>query len=75
MPYVDTLTADQRHKLEEVRRTATMETANFKLLRADPEDPLPKTEAEVNDFIRRRTAVWRDTWILPVLDDLLAGVR
>lgn len=74
MPRIDDLTPNQRRKLEEIRSTATMESASFKLLWPDPEDPLPKTEAEVTDFIRRRTAVWRDTWILGVLDDLLAGV-
>jgi len=33
--------------------------------------PLPKCEAEVNEFIRRRTRRWREAWILRVLDEII----
>lgn len=68
------LTPVQRARLEMVRADATMVNASFGLLWPDPADPLPTTEAEVTAFIQRRTAVWRDTWILGILDEMLAGV-
>jgi hypothetical protein len=68
----DPLTDKQRRILEEIRSYATMESASFSRLWSDPDDPLPKTEAEVTEFIRRRTAIYRQTWILDYLDELLA---
>ena len=61
--------------LKEIRQTATMENAGFghppsgRDLKC--EGDLPKSEEEVNDFIKRRTRLWRGTWILAYLDRLI----
>lgn len=34
--------------------------------------PLPRTEREADDFIKERTRLWRQSWVLPVLDELIA---
>lgn len=47
--------------LRDAQRTLAMETADFSQI--VPTTPLPKTEAEVTDFIRERTRLWRDSWI------------
>ena len=66
------LTAEQIEKLRELRRLMTLEQTKFAELWDDPErNPLPKREAEVDAFIRERTRIFRETWILPVLDELL----
>jgi len=39
----------------------------------DPADQLPKTEQEATPFIRERTRLWRETWVLPIIDALLEG--
>lgn len=37
----------------------------------DPIGNLPTSEKDVTPFIRERTRLWRETWILPVLDRLI----
>jgi hypothetical protein len=57
--------------LREIRRNATFENASFSdsgLMRASA---LPKSEKEVDDFIRRRTHLYRETWIVKMIDMLL----
>lgn len=66
------MTKKHIEKIRELRTLMTLETSNFAKLWDDPgENPLPKREEDVNAFIRERTRVWRETWILPVLDELL----
>jgi hypothetical protein len=66
------LTEREIDKLREIRRLMTLETARFREMWDDPErHPLPKCEAEVDAFIRERTRIFRETWILSELDDLL----
>lgn len=48
-----------------------MERCAFGTIWTDPDDPLPKTEAEVTEFIRRRTKVWRETWMIPKLEEVI----
>ena len=68
------LTAKEIKKLREIRRLATFESANFSKLMSEPEHgSFPKSEAEVTDFIRERTRIFRETWILSALDELLAS--
>lgn len=54
--------------IDEARETLTFEDARFDHIGCTPAgDPLPTSEREVNDFIRRRTAVYLDTWVRPIL--------
>ena len=59
--------------LKEVRQSLTMEDCAFDTLSTGPHDaPLPKSETEVTDFIRERTRIWRQSWIFPILDQIIA---
>lgn len=56
--------------LREVRdaiRAATMEGAGFNAL-GDSEYHLPKDEEEVNAFIKNRTKLYRQSWIIGPLE-------
>ena len=66
-----------RDKLIELRRLLTLEpgTFAFHCLPGTVEPPLPTSEAEVNAFIAERTRVWRESWILPALDELITAER
>lgn len=59
-------------KLREVRRAITFERACFDNIVPSSDDPLPKSEKEVTEFIRRRTSLYIGSWILPVLDEMIA---
>ena len=65
------LSASQRRILLEVHDHMTMASCRFDHMGCVADDDLPKTEAEVTDFIRRRTKVWRDSWVLGPLRCLL----
>lgn len=55
----------------ELRRLVAYESAAFGYIGGSPaDDPLPKTEKEVTDFIRRRTRLYVGSWILPLLEKL-----
>ncbi|CAO3447915.1 hypothetical protein [Azospirillum argentinense] len=64
-----------RELLSELRITANFENASFGKLWGDVGDPLPKTEEEVTDFIRRRTKLYRETWVIPLIDELERRLR
>lgn len=69
------MTKEQIEKLRQIRRDATFEEARFGMLRDAPEEyPLPKCEADVDAFIRERTRIFRETWILSEIDELLGQV-
>lgn len=57
--------------LMEVRRKLTFQTAHFAHFWKSDGDPLPKSEEEVNEFIRRRTHLFISSWIMPVLDEMI----
>jgi hypothetical protein len=57
--------------LREIRRSATFEDARFSTSGLTQTSDLPKSEEEVDDFIRRRTCLYRETWILGMIDLLL----
>lgn len=67
------LTARDRDALAQIRRMLKLEPGTFKfsVLLPSADDALPKTEAEVDAFIERRTRLWRQSWILPVLDEMI----
>lgn len=59
--------------LREIQRTATMERAEFRHING-PEIgslPYPTSEDAVTPFIRERTQIWRDTWIVGMLGEVL----
>jgi hypothetical protein len=64
-------------RLREIARTSKMDQAAFDSLEyrwggGDPVGRLPLTdENKVNDFIRARTRIWRNTWITEALLDLV----
>lgn len=55
--------------LREARKTLTMDNADFSLI--VPLNDLPKTEADVTDFIRERTRLWRQSWIEAPINEAL----
>lgn len=58
--------------LRAARNTMTMATADFSRVHLmDDDAPLPKTEAEVTEFIRNRTRLWRQTWIEAPINEAL----
>jgi hypothetical protein len=67
------MTRKEHEQLQEIRRMVTFESAHFRELFEDPvKHPLPKSETDVDAFIRERTRIFRETWILGPLDELLA---
>ena len=64
-----------RELLSELRSAANFESADFGRLWGVAEDPLPKTEEEVTDFIRRRTKLYRETWVTPLIEELERCLR
>lgn len=60
----------KKQLLAELRSMANFENASFGRLWESDADPLPKTEKEVTDFIRRRTALYRETWVTPLIAEL-----
>ena len=69
------LTKKQVSRLRELRRYATFESASFDHMNygdnESAEMKLPTKESEVTDFIRNRTLLYRQSWILPIIDELL----
>lgn len=58
--------------LRELRETLTMEKCRFGNIHQAKDDPLPKSESEVDEFIKRRTRLWLETWVFPTLDEIIA---
>lgn len=66
--------------LREVRKHLRMETCSFGNLwgRNEPpkfEDGRAVTEANVTEFINERTKLWRESWVLPGLDEVIAKLE
>lgn len=64
-------TKKDRKALLELRRVIKMENASFGRIFEYKDDPLPKTEAEVTEFIKRRTHIYFNSWALPIVNQLL----
>lgn len=60
--------------LKDIRRDATMDSAEFGLLNPERFD-YPRREADVTPFIRERTRIWRDTWIVGMLDEMIKDLE
>jgi hypothetical protein len=62
-------------KLREVRRITTMETASFgfptEKVSSNPHMGEPIIDMPVTDFIRAKTEIWRDTWVISPLDEVI----
>ena len=64
-----------RGAIEEALRLARMDNLGFEDHHLKPDHPLPKTEAEVTAFIKGRTKLWRDSWLIPALERALDKVK
>lgn len=66
--------------LGKARAAATLENAEFGSVWRNQGTPVPVkmadgspvTEANVTDFIRERTRLYRDTWVIPRIEEALA---
>ena len=65
-----TISKRDLNTLKGIREIITMERSNFDLGFTD--DALPLKASEVTDFIRERTRLWRESWLLEPLDELIA---
>jgi hypothetical protein len=54
-------------ELKEIRRCSTMETANFAVFE--------KNEAEINDLIKSKTRLFRNTYLTNPLDRIIAELE
>lgn len=66
------LTQKEIVALKAVRERLTFEKAHFDNIGPTDDTPLPKKESEVNEFIRNRTRIFRQSWVFPILDELIA---
>jgi hypothetical protein len=68
------MTKGEVRKLREVRKLLGdgFDGSDFSKFWSDGDSPLPTSEDDVNQFIEQRTKLWRESWILPVLDELIA---
>jgi len=61
-------------RLTEVRRKLEMHEGAF-VATWTPDTKLPKCRDDVTPFIRQQTRLWRETWILPVLDGVIEALE
>ncbi len=64
-----------RGSIQEALRHARMTDCSFMETRLKPEFPLPKSEKEVDAFIKGRTELWRNSWLIPPLERALEKVK
>ena len=57
-------------QLKDIRKVATMESASFRI----GEQPFP-FGAECTDLVRVATKLWRDSWIIGPLDEIIAALE
>lgn len=60
--------------VNEVIRTAKMESCSFNSICGEGQ-PLPTSEKEVTEFIKQRTDLWRETWIINELEKVAAELK
>jgi hypothetical protein len=66
----------KREVLEILNRAlvdARMERASFS--RLHDKEPFPTTEAEVTEFIKERTRIYRDSWIISPLEQAIRLIK
>lgn len=56
--------------LKEIRLDSTMKRAGFGSVIGE-NAPYPKNEHEVTTFIKKRTKVWREAWLIEPLDKII----
>jgi hypothetical protein len=61
--------------LKSIRKDATMGTANFNQIPTGETFTYPTKESEVTAFIEERTRLWRDTWIVGMLDEVINDLQ
>lgn len=61
--------------LENIRRDASMANANFAHIPTGQEFKYPTNEAEVTAFIEERTRIWRNTWIVGMLEEVIKDLK
>lgn len=61
-------------RLDHIRRTATMD--NMSVDDAYPkEEVIPAKRDAVSDFIRKRTELWRNSWVVHPLEEIIEELR
>ena len=60
-------------ELEVVRRTATMEHSHFENITSNATHTV--NEREVTDFVRERTRLWRESWLVHPLDVMIERIE
>jgi hypothetical protein len=66
--------------LERIRTVATMEHMSIDVTQRTIDiyingKPLPNEPRRVSNFVRNETRVYRETWLLPPIDNLIADVK
>lgn len=62
------MTKAELKALKKLRKRANFETAGF----GNCAEALPIQVRDVTEFIKERTRVYRDSWVLPIIDALIA---
>lgn len=72
MPYIS---QSDLNRLNEIAKTATMENASFGFPNEKFHAPLesygPNVETTPDQFIKERTKLWRESWIIAPLQEIL----
>ena len=63
-------TAQVIQQLKEIREISTMKNASFHV----GDEPFP-FGADVTDLVRQATRLWRDSWIIGPLDELITELE
>jgi hypothetical protein len=61
--------------LRSIQKDATMQTAHFGNIQTGEEFKYPTNEAEVTAFIEERTRIWRETWIVGMLGEVIRDLE
>jgi hypothetical protein len=76
MPYIS---KHDLARLREIARTATMETAGFgfptEKITAPRDTFGPTEEMTINELIKARTKIWRDSWIVDPLTSIINKIE
>jgi hypothetical protein len=61
--------------LRSIKKDATMNTADFSRISTGEIFTYPTNEAEVTAFIEERTRIWRETWIVGMLGEVIRDLE
>lgn len=65
-----TITDEELQDLREIMKTATMKTANFRKIGPDADK-----DDEIDALVKERTRIWRNTWIVEPLRDMIEAIE